>query len=174
MIKNKVRTFRELKGLSQTELAELVGLSRNSMSSIERYEYMPSLDTAFKLSNVLGVQINDLFESGNTEPSNFEEPCEFCDNGRTNDDLDDDNDYGSISIDGYRIEDKGYRLMLTYGWSKPLRIEADVWNDKRKEWSLHVLQYYPKFCPECGRRLSEYGAEGDILQNRFPHRKEKK
>lgn len=174
MIKNKVRTFRELKGLSQTELAELVGLSRNSMSSIERYEYMPSLDTAFKLSNVLEVQINDLFESGNTEPSNFEEPCDFCTNGRTHEELNDDNDYGSHTIDGYRIEDQGYRLMLTYGWGKPLRIEADVWNDKRKEWSLHVLQYYPKFCPECGRRLSEYGAEGDILQNRFPHRREKK
>lgn len=104
----------------------------------------------------------------------YQEPCEFCDNGRTNDDLDDDNDYGSISIDGYRIEDRGIRLMLTYGWGKPLRIETDVWNDKRKEWSLHVLQYYPKFCPECGRRLSEYGAEGDILQNRFPHRRESK
>ena len=174
MIKNKVRTFRELKGLSQTELAELVGLSRNSMSSIERYEYMPSLDTAFKLSNALGIQIFELFESGNTAPSNFKEPCNFCTNGRTHEELNDDNDYGSHTIDGYRIEDKGYRLMLTYGWGKPLRIEADVWNDKRKEWSLHVLQYYPKFCPECGRRLSEYGAEGDILQNRFPHRMEKK
>ena len=171
MIKNKVRFFREQKGLSQTELAEIVGLSRNSMSSIERYEYMPSLDTAFKLSNALGIQIVDLFESGNTAPTNFAEPCDFCRNGRNDEDLSDDNDYGSISIDGYRIEDRGIRLMLTYGWGKPLRIETDVWNDKRKEWSLHVLQYYPKFCPECGRRLSEYGAEGDILQNRFPHRK---
>lgn len=105
---------------------------------------------------------------------NFIEPCEFCDNGRTNDDLDDDNDYGSISIDGIQHDNVGYRLMLTYGWGKPLRIEADVWNDKRKEWSLHVLQYYPKYCPECGRRLSEYGALGEKLQNRFPHRRESK
>lgn len=99
--------------------------------------------------------------------------CEFCDNGRTNDDLSDDNDYGSASIDGIRYDDRGYRLMLTYGWGKPTRVELDVWNDKRQEWSLHVLQYYPKFCPECGRRLDEYGASGDALQNKFPHRKSK-
>ncbi len=104
-------------------------------------------------------------------PSYYPEPCDFCTNGRTHEDLDDDNDYGSAVIQGMRHDNVGYRLMLTYGWGKPLRIETDVWNDKRQEWSLHVLQYYPKFCPECGRRLSEYGAEGDILQNRFPHRR---
>ena len=108
------------------------------------------------------------------KPNYYPEPCDFCTNGRTHEDLSDDNDYGSHTIDVFSTEDRGYRLMLTYGWGKPLRIETDVWNDKRKEWSLHVLQYYPKFCPECGRRLSEYGAEGDILQNTFPHRKEKK
>ena len=33
----------------------------------------------------------------------------------------------------------------------------------------HFKNCTKEFCPECGRRLSEYGAEGDILQNRFPH-----
>ena len=174
MIKNKIRFFREQKGLSQTELAEITGVSRNTICSIEKYEYTPKLETAIAISSALGVPIVDLFENGSVITNTFSEPCEFCDNGRTNDELDDDNDYGSISIDGIRHDDVGYRLMLTYGWGKPLRIETDIWNNKRQEWSLHVLQYYPKFCPECGRRLSEYGAAGDILQNRFPHRRERK
>lgn len=101
--------------------------------------------------------------------SDYPETCQFCDNGRTNEDLSDDTDYGSASIDGIRYDDKGYRLMLSYGWGKPTRVELDVWNDKRQEWSLNVLQYYPKFCPECGRRLSEYGTKGDELQSKFPH-----
>ena len=103
------------------------------------------------------------------EYSDYPETCQFCDNGRTNEDLSDDTDYGSATINGIRYDDKEYRLMLSYGWGKPTRVELDVWNDKRQEWSLHVLQYYPKFCPECGRRLSEYGVKGDELQSKFPH-----
>lgn len=60
-IKNKVRLYRNKKGLSQTDLARLVGVSRNSISSIERSEYVPTLKTAFKLSKILKVSITDIF-----------------------------------------------------------------------------------------------------------------
>ncbi len=61
MIKNNVKFFREVKGISQAELAKMVGISRNSVSSIERGEFIPKLDTAFKLCNVLDVSIYCLF-----------------------------------------------------------------------------------------------------------------
>lgn len=62
MIVNHVRFFREELGLSQTKLAELVGVSRNSISSIERGEYIPSLETAFKLGIALCTSIQELFD----------------------------------------------------------------------------------------------------------------
>ena len=58
---NRIKEARSQAGLSQTQLAELVGVSRNSISSIERAEYIPNLDTAFKLCIALNVTINDLF-----------------------------------------------------------------------------------------------------------------
>ncbi len=62
MIINHVKTFREKKGLSQISLATIVGVSRNSISSIERNEFIPKLDTAFKISEALNVPLTKLFK----------------------------------------------------------------------------------------------------------------
>lgn len=59
---NEVQHYRNAKGLSQSELARLVGVSRNTISSIERCEYIPTLKTAFKLAKILNVDINVLFK----------------------------------------------------------------------------------------------------------------
>ena len=59
---NRVQYYRRKIGLSQSELARLVGVSRNTISSIERCEYIPTLKTAFKLAKVLNVDINVLFK----------------------------------------------------------------------------------------------------------------
>lgn len=61
MIKNNLKFFREFQGISQAELAKKVGISRNSVSSIECGEFIPKLDTAFKLCKVLDVSIYSLF-----------------------------------------------------------------------------------------------------------------
>ena len=62
MIFNHVKISREKQRLSQAELAKMVGISRNSISSIERGEYTPSLETAFELCEALRVPIYELFE----------------------------------------------------------------------------------------------------------------
>lgn len=83
----------------------------------------------------------------------FLQPCDFCDNGRLNDDLDDDNDLFYCGI-GDCVD--GYRIMLGSGDGKPLRIEFDRWDEKVKIW-VTVGCYFPKNCPECGREIFEYG-----------------
>lgn len=62
-IKNKIRVLRFHKNeMSQGELGELVGLTRQTIAAVEAGKYSPSLETAFKIANVFGVGINDVFE----------------------------------------------------------------------------------------------------------------
>lgn len=61
MLKNFVKKYRIACKLSQLELAECVGVSRNSISSIECHQYIPTAETAAKLCLALGVKFEDLF-----------------------------------------------------------------------------------------------------------------
>ncbi len=61
-MKNRVRELRERKGLTQEELARMVGVTRQTIIAIEKGKYDPSLRLAFKLAKVFGVRIEDLFE----------------------------------------------------------------------------------------------------------------
>jgi len=47
--------------LSQTQLAQLAGVSRNTISSIETGRYSPSLELAFTISDFFGLPIEDIF-----------------------------------------------------------------------------------------------------------------
>lgn len=58
---NKVYRFRTECCLSQNELAAMVGLSRNSISSIETGRCQPSAYTAFLLCRALHCKFEDLF-----------------------------------------------------------------------------------------------------------------
>ena len=58
---NNVKQFRKEKGLSQEQLAALVGISRNSVSSIETGQYCPTAYTAALLCQVLECTFADLF-----------------------------------------------------------------------------------------------------------------
>ena len=73
MIINHVKFYRKQRGLSQAELAKMVGVSRNTISSIERGEYIPSLETAFKLCNALFVVIHELFDYKDIDNVEFAE-----------------------------------------------------------------------------------------------------
>jgi putative transcriptional regulator len=57
-------------GISQGELADEVGVTRQTINAIERDRYDPSLDLAFKLAAHFGCSIEDIFEPavGETEP----------------------------------------------------------------------------------------------------------
>ncbi|MBQ7332869.1 MAG: helix-turn-helix transcriptional regulator [Clostridia bacterium] len=77
MIINHVKFYRKQRGLSQAELAKKIGVSRNSISSIERGEYIPSLETAFELCEALFVVIHELFDyKDDTDDSEYEKPIE--------------------------------------------------------------------------------------------------
>lgn len=58
---NCVARYRKIFGLSQNQLAKLVGVSRNSISSIERGEYIPRIDLALRLADVFMVSVHVLF-----------------------------------------------------------------------------------------------------------------
>jgi len=47
--------------LSQKELGELVGASRQTINSIEKMNYSPSIFLCLKLSKVLNIKVDDLF-----------------------------------------------------------------------------------------------------------------
>ncbi|MDD2522592.1 MAG: helix-turn-helix transcriptional regulator [Anaerolineaceae bacterium] len=61
VLKNNLKQIRNQKGLSQADLAELVGVSRNTISSIETGQYNPNAKLALILSIALGVKFEELF-----------------------------------------------------------------------------------------------------------------
>lgn len=60
----RIRTLRQDQGLSQERLADLAGVHRTYLSSLERGERNVSLDNIYALARALGVPPADLFETG--------------------------------------------------------------------------------------------------------------
>ena len=58
---NRLRVARAERDLSQDELAQAVGVSRNTISSIETGRYTPSALLAFRLAETLGMPVAQLF-----------------------------------------------------------------------------------------------------------------
>jgi len=61
---NRVKELRGAAGLRQEDLADRVGVSRQTIISIEGGRYNPSLELAWRLSKALGVTIEELFDFG--------------------------------------------------------------------------------------------------------------
>lgn len=60
-LKNNIANVRKERGLSQAELAKLVGVSRNTISSIETGQYEPTAKLALLLSVALDIKFEELF-----------------------------------------------------------------------------------------------------------------
>ena len=60
-LKNRLKAGRAEKNLSQEELAKMVQVTRQTISSIETGQYCPSTLLAFQLSEVLGKRVDELF-----------------------------------------------------------------------------------------------------------------
>ena len=58
---NEIRVCRARERITQGELADAVGVSRQTIISIENGRYDPSLDLAFKLANFFNMSIEDIF-----------------------------------------------------------------------------------------------------------------
>ena len=61
VLKNRLKEIRTEKGMSQTELAELVGVSRNTISSIETGQFSPTAKLALILCIALDRKFEDVF-----------------------------------------------------------------------------------------------------------------
>ncbi|MBT3678608.1 MAG: helix-turn-helix transcriptional regulator [Flavobacteriales bacterium] len=61
ILKNNLKEVRQKNGFTQEELGTNVGVSRQTIISIERYRYKPSLELAMKIANELNMKIEKLF-----------------------------------------------------------------------------------------------------------------
>ncbi len=60
-MKNKLKVFRAMHDLTQEDLADKMGVTRQTINAIEKSKYNPSLELAFKLARLFGVKIEDIF-----------------------------------------------------------------------------------------------------------------
>ena len=60
-MKNKLRELRKNQKLTQEELANLIGISRQAINAIEKEKFDPSLPTAFKMAKLFQVPIEGFF-----------------------------------------------------------------------------------------------------------------
>lgn len=58
---NALKETRTSRGMTQERLAELTGLARQSVISIERGRFLPTIETALRLAGALNVTVEDLF-----------------------------------------------------------------------------------------------------------------
>jgi len=60
-MKNRIRVLRAEREMTQEELAELVGVTRNTIISMEKDKYCPSLKLGYRIARTFGVGIDDVF-----------------------------------------------------------------------------------------------------------------
>ena len=61
-VKNRVKELRKKRGWTQSEFGEKLGISRQSVHSIEAGKYDPSLPLAFRIADVLGISLDKIFD----------------------------------------------------------------------------------------------------------------
>jgi putative transcriptional regulator len=66
-LKNRLRVLRAEYRMSQAELAERLGVARQTVHAIENDKFAPSLVLAFKIASLFGTDINDVFAPGEGE-----------------------------------------------------------------------------------------------------------
>jgi len=62
-MKNRLRELRTAKQWSQSDLADQLGVSRQTVNAIETEKYDPSLPLAFKVARLFKLKIEEIFES---------------------------------------------------------------------------------------------------------------
>lgn len=61
-MKNKIKIERAVHNLTQADLAEKIGVSRQTINAMEAGKYIPSTLLALKISQLFGKNVNDIFE----------------------------------------------------------------------------------------------------------------
>ncbi len=60
-MKNRIEEIRKERGINQEELAKALGVSRQTISSLENGRYNPSIELAYRLSKYFGMLIEEVF-----------------------------------------------------------------------------------------------------------------
>ena len=60
-MKNNIRIERAIKNITQAELAEQVGVSRQTINTIESNKYVPSTVLALKIARIFGKPLEEIF-----------------------------------------------------------------------------------------------------------------
>ena len=58
---NRLKEYRSRLGVNQTEMGKLAGVSRQTISQIERVDYSPTVTLALKLAKICEVNVEDIF-----------------------------------------------------------------------------------------------------------------
>ena len=58
---NKLKEYRAIIGVNQTRMGELAGVSRQTISQIERGDYSPSVTLALKIAKICNAKVEDIF-----------------------------------------------------------------------------------------------------------------
>ncbi len=66
---NRLRVLRAEHGWSQAELAQRLGVSRQTVNAVETGKYDPSLPLAFQIARLFGLRIEDVFQPAGPAPS---------------------------------------------------------------------------------------------------------
>lgn len=61
-LQNRLKEYRAKTGVNQSDMGKLVGVSRQTISMIERGDYSPSVTLALKIARYFGVHVEDIFQ----------------------------------------------------------------------------------------------------------------
>jgi putative transcriptional regulator len=60
-MRNKIKVYRAMHDLTQEDLAQAIGVTRQTILAIEKGKYVPSLDLAFRIARYFRVNIEEIF-----------------------------------------------------------------------------------------------------------------
>ncbi len=66
-MKNNIKVQRAIANITQAELAEKIGVSRQTINAMELGKYVPSTVLALKIAEVFGKTVNEIFELEETD-----------------------------------------------------------------------------------------------------------
>ncbi|WP_236610345.1 helix-turn-helix transcriptional regulator [Methanosphaerula palustris] len=61
LMKNRIKVFRAMNDLTQENLGRAIGVNRQTILAIEKGQYVPSLDLAFRIARYFSVNIEEMF-----------------------------------------------------------------------------------------------------------------
>ena len=74
---NTLKEYRAIIGVNQTRMGELAGVSRQTISQIERGDYSPSVTLALKIAKICNAKVEDIFSYEEDEEDDDKEKEEF-------------------------------------------------------------------------------------------------